>query len=120
MRKHLIALIKSGLLRVFRRKGADHTGTGIVLSSCQGHAVQLALHIFVSGHGQSHNAKYHQGQRGNHHNEDQRAAHINGKRHHRSTQYNKGRTQKQTQHQVHAVLRLGHIVGHSGDQRGAT
>ena len=116
----LIFLTKMCLLLLFQTKCTNHTDTGKIFTGQPKHLVKGSLHPPIQRHGPDHNAKYDHRKHRDRYNKDHCRFHIHRKCHNHRTKHNERRTQKQTQHQIHAGLHLVDITGHSGNQRRRT
>ena len=110
-----VLLLKCLYLFLFLVERPDDPGACKILSGGAQHTVQPCLHFLKQRHCPHHNAEYHNGKRRDRHHENKGCLHIYGKRHHHSTEHDKGRTQEQAQYHVHAALYLVHIGSHPRD-----
>ena len=104
----------------FLPKGADHSDAGEIFPCDAKHLVQPSLNLFEHGDTDEHDTKNDHGKYGNYHHENERRLYIHGKGHDHGPENNKGRAQKQAQHQINAGLYLVDVAGHSCDQRGGS
>ena len=99
-------------------EGANHPCPRQILSGSAQHSVQPGLYFFIHGHGNHHDPKHHNGQNRYGHHKNKGRPGINEKRHDHGAKHDKGRTKKQPQHHIDAILHLIHIGSHPGDQGG--
>ncbi len=104
-------------LVLFLIKGADHTASGQIFPCNTQHRIQRILHFFIERNTHKHNPEHHYREQRDCHHKNQRRLHINCESHNHRAEHDKRGTEKQTQHQIDAVLYLIDIACHAGDQR---
>ena len=99
-------------------KSPYYSGTYMVFPCNKRNPVQRGLCLLINRHCSSHNSIDHNGNKRHCNEENKSNLHINGKGHDNSTNYNKRRTEKQTQYHVYTCLSLVYIVGDPCDKSG--
>ena len=120
VRQRLCVPLELPCFLLFLMEGTDDTHTGQIFSCHAKHTVELRLYLLVQRHRPYHDAEHNDGKKRNRHYKDQRALHIDRKRHdHRAKDNDRG-TEKESEHHIHTRLHLIDVAGHAGDHgRGA-
>ncbi len=112
-----VALFKFRRFLFFFMKRTDNPHAGQIFSRFPKHLIESGLHLFIQRHRDHHNAKYDNGKQRNRHGKNKRRLCIDRKSHDHRTEYDKRRTQEQTQHHINTILHLIGIRGHARDHR---
>ena len=116
-RQHLVLPGKSLQFLILPVEGADHPDAGQIFPCPAQHLIQPRLHLLIERNADQHDPEHHNGEQRDRHHKDKCRLHIDGKRHDHRPEHDKGRAQKQTQHQIHPGLHLVDIACHPRDHR---
>ena len=117
-RQYGVARIEGGDLVILAPERAQHARAFQIFAGRQRHLVQPGLRVFVHRHRNEHNAEHDDGQHGNRHCKDYRAATVDKEGHDHCTEHDKRRAQEQAQAEIDAGLHLVDVAGHARNQRG--
>ena len=120
LRQRAVLAAENALLLPLHAEGADDARTRKVFPRGEIYAVQLLLHILIAGDTGEHDDVHGGRKERNEAQHDESRPPIDEEGHARRPEYDDGRTQKEAQRHIHAVLHLLDVARHAGEHRRGT
>ena len=108
-----VAAGKQLLFVLLLAKRAEGSGARQIFAGREQNFIQLRLRFFIERHAHEHDRKHDGGKDGNRARKHESRSRVDEKRHDHGSEYDEGRTQKETQNHIDSRLQLIDVVGHS-------